>query len=65
MNKQNKPVCKLVGTDGNAFSIIGKVSQTLKKSGLREQATEFTKKAFGAGSYNEVLQLCMEYVDVR
>ena len=61
----SKPVCKLVGTDGNVFSIIGKVSNTLKKAGLPEQAKEFTGKAFSSGSYDDVLALTMECVDVE
>lgn len=59
-----KPVCKLVGTDGNVFAIIGKVSQTLERAGLREQASEFQSKAMNADSYEQVLVLCMEYVSV-
>jgi hypothetical protein len=60
-----KPECKLVGTDGNVFAIIGKVSRTLKETGLKEQAKEFTEKAFASHSYDEVLCLCMEYVEVK
>ena len=59
-----KPKCKLIGTDGNVFAIIGAVSKTLKRTGLSDEAKEFTSKAFGAGSYDEVLQLCMQYVEV-
>jgi len=60
-----KPVCKLVGTDGNVYSIIGKVSEALKKAGMKDKAKEFTEKAFSSGSYDDVLVLCHEYVDVR
>jgi hypothetical protein len=60
-----KPVCMLVGTDGNVFSIIGRVKQALKKAGQGDRAREFVKKAFRAGSYDEVLRLCMEYVEMR
>lgn len=58
------PKVKLTGTDGNAFAIIGKVSKALKKAGLKDKADEFVKRAFSAGSYDEVLQLCCEYVEV-
>jgi len=61
----SKPICKLVGTDGNVFAIIGNVSKSLKKAGLAEKATEFTSKAFNSGSYDEVLQLAMEYVEIE
>lgn len=61
-----KPVYKLVGTDGNAFAIMGKVSSTLKKSGAStEEVNVFLKKAMGTHSYNEMLQVCMDYVDVE
>lgn len=60
-----KPVCKLAGTDGNVFAIIGNVRQTLIRAGLKEEAKEFANKALSSGSYDEVLQLCFEYVDVR
>lgn len=60
-----KPACKLVGTDGNVFSIIGRVKQALKKAGQDDRASEFVKRAFAAGSYDEVLALCTDYVDVH
>ena len=62
---KRKPVVKLVGTDGNVFSIIRRVSGALKKAGQPEEAKAFVAAAFGSGSYGEVLRLCMEYVEVR
>jgi hypothetical protein len=59
-----KPTCKLVGTDGNVFSIIGRVKQALKEAGQEDRAREFVEKAFQARSYDEVLALCTDYVDV-
>ena len=61
----DKPVCKLTGVDGNVFVIIGKVSGTLRRAGLPDQAKEFAEKAMGSGSYDEVLRLCFEYVEVE
>ncbi len=60
-----KPACRLVGTDGNVFAIIGRVQKALKKAGLECRASEFARRAFAATSYDEVLTLCMDYVDVR
>lgn len=60
-----KPTCKLVGEDGNVFNIIGRVSRTLKNNGLQNLASEFQEKAVKSKSYDEVLQLCMEYVEVK
>ena len=59
-----RPECHLVGEDGNVFAIIGTVAQTLRRAGQPAEATEFTRRAFGAGSYDEVLSLCHEYVEV-
>jgi hypothetical protein len=59
-----KPVCRLVGTDGNVFSIIGRVQRALKDAGQPERASEFVQRAFQARSYDEVLGLCADYVEV-
>lgn len=61
----SKPVCSLLGTDGNAFALIGKVSKTLKNSGLRDEANEFQNKAFNSESYDALLVLIGEYVEIR
>lgn len=64
-NPKGKPVCKLVGTSGNVFAIIGTVAQALKAAGQHAEAKAFTAKAFAAGSYSAVLALCHDYVEVR
>lgn len=58
------PKCKLIGTDCNVFSIIGKVSAALKKAGKSTESKEFTEKAFKADNYNAVLVLATKYVSV-
>ena len=63
--KTSKPICKLTGTDGNVFAIIGNVSTALRRGGQIDKVEEFQKKAFSAHSYNEVLQLCHKYVEVQ
>lgn len=59
-----KPECKLVGENGNVFNIIGLVSKALKKAGQPDKAKEFVARAFKSGSYDNVLALCFEYVEV-
>lgn len=55
---------ELVGHDGNAFSIIGRVRKAMKKAGLsEEQIKEFTDEAT-SGDYDHLLQTAMRYVDV-
>lgn len=60
----SKPKCKLIGTDGNVFAIIGAVSKALKNAGQADRAKEFTQKAMTSKSYDEVLALCFDYVEV-
>ena len=59
-----KPKCKLVGTDGNVFALAGRVTGVLKKARQYEEAKEFMDKLPKCKSYDEALQLMMEYVDV-
>lgn len=55
---------RLVGEDGNAFSVLGKVRQALKRGGYSDLAEEFTKEAT-KGDYNNLLRTCMKYVEVE
>ncbi len=60
-----KPECQLVGTDGNVFALIGTASRALKRAGLRDHAEEMRKRIMEgeARSYDEAIQIIMEYVD--
>lgn len=51
----------LVGEDGNAFSILGRVSSALKRGGHGDAVEEFHAEAT-SGDYNHLLQTVMEYV---
>jgi hypothetical protein len=57
------PKCRLTGTDGNVFAIIGAVCKALRRVDLK-RADEFRKRALASTSYDAVLQLAMDYVDV-
>lgn len=65
MTTEQKPTCKLIGTDGNVFALAGQVSQALKKAGQGDRAKEFTERLMKCGSYNEALALMMDYVEVE
>ena len=60
-----KPPCKLIGTDGSVFSIIGRVRRALEADGQEARAREFVERAFRSASYEAVLALCLEYVEVE
>lgn len=65
MTNKLKPKCKLVGMDGNIFCLLGRVSQTLKSNGQPDKAKEVAERVISCGSYNEALEIIMEYVDVE
>ena len=60
----DKPKCKLVGENGNAYNLIGRTMAALKEAGQADKAEEFKEKAFKQESYDKLLQLIMEYVEV-
>lgn len=63
----DKPKCKLIGEDGNIFSLIGLARRALKESDLpdkREKMDELYKRATSTSSYGEALSIIMEYVEV-
>lgn len=59
-----RPPCKLIGTDGNVFSIIGRVRRALEQDDQSDRAREFVKQALESNSYDAVLALCFEYVEI-
>ena len=54
----------LVGEDGNAALIIGRVQKALLRAGApKEERDEFVREAT-SGDYDHLLQTCMEWVEV-
>ena len=59
-----KPTVKLIGTDGNAFFILGRVKKALLKAGAdKEYVSKYMGEAM-AGDYDNLLVVTMGYVDV-
>lgn len=56
---------RLVGEDGNAFSIMARVTKALKAKGHSNAADEFSKSAMAAESYGALLRLVMDTVTVE
>ena len=55
---------KLVGTDGNAFSLMGKVSAALRRAKVsEEEINKFHEEAM-SGNYDHLLRTCCKYVKV-
>lgn len=62
MTEKKKPVLKIIGTDGNAFAILGKAQRVAKQNGMdwdkiRTEAT--------SGNYDNLLGVMMKYFEVE
>ena len=60
----HKPECQMVGQDGNDFAIIGRVSKALKHDEQPARAKHWQERAKKCQSYDELLQLIYDYVEV-
>lgn len=60
-----KPTCKLVGTDGNVFAVIGNVSKALRRAKQDDKVKEFSSRAMQASDYYEVFAIASEYVEIK
>lgn len=59
------PTVKLVGNDGNAFAIMGRVIGALKKAGADKEYTDKYMNEAMSGDYDHLLGVAMEYVNVE
>ena len=56
---------RLVGEDGNAFSVLGRVRAALRRNGESQEFIEaFTKEAT-SGDYDHLLATVMQVVEVE
>lgn len=58
----SKPILKIIGTDGNAFALLGKAFKIARQNGMdwdkiRTEATN--------GDYDHLLQTLMKYFEVE
>jgi hypothetical protein len=56
---------KLVGEDGNAFNIMGKVIQALKKAGVSKEERDLYYKEATSGNYDNLLATTCRWVKVK
>ena len=60
-----KPTVKLIGHDGNAFSIMGRVKKALMLVGADKEYVDKYLKESTVGDYSYLLAVSMEYVNVE
>ena len=59
----DKPTFDFGRSDGNVFSLVGGASRALNNAGQRDEAKKMQSRVLNAGSYDEALQIIMEYVE--
>jgi len=65
MPKHENVSVKLVGEDGNAFSIIGRVSKALRREGVSDTIVKAFQQEAMTGDYDNLLQTVMKWVNVE
>ena len=60
-----KPTVELIGQDGNAFSIMGRVKKALFRAGADKEYIDQYLSETTSGDYDHLLVVSMEYVDVE
>lgn len=55
---------KLVGSDGNAFAVMGKVKKALQRAGVSKEEVEQYLEESMSGDYDHLLGVAMNWVDV-
>ena len=56
---------KLVGNDGNAFSVLGSVRKAMRKGGVSQEVIDDYLSEAMSGDYNHLLRVTMNYVNVE
>jgi hypothetical protein len=54
---------KLVGTNGNAFAILGAVAKAMRKAGVEKSEISTFQQEAMSGDYDHLLFTCMTWVD--
>jgi len=56
---------KLIGEDGNAFAILGRVKRALKRGGVPQAEINQYFEEATSGDYNHLLATTMEWCEVE
>lgn len=61
---KKKPKLQLTGKDGNAFFILGRAKDTLRKAGFTQQEIAAYEAEATSGEYDNLLAVTMKWFDV-
>lgn len=56
---------RLVGEDGNAFAILGRVRRAMQRANVSHEDQEKFMEEATSGDYNSLLRTCMSWVSVN
>lgn len=56
---------KLIGEDGNAFAILGRVMMAMKRAGLSKEVQDAYYAEATSGDYNHLLATTMKWVKTK
>lgn len=56
-----KPYVSLIGCDGNAFAIMGKVAKALKENGHTKEDVNMYRKEAMSGNYDNLLLVSLKW----
>ena len=62
---QSRPNVQLVGSDGNAFAIIGRCISAARKAKWSQEQIDNVRKEMMSGDYDHLLQTACMYFDVE
>lgn len=62
--QNERPKLRLIGTDGNAFAVLGRAQRTLRKQGFPPEAINAFMDLATAGDYDHLLYVVQMWFDV-
>lgn len=62
---KKRPKLKLLGHDGNIFSILGDARRLLRQNGQNQEADEMLKRVEKSEEYHQALHIISEYVETE
>ena len=66
MDKEEKDMDEkysLVGVNGNAYAVMGYTAKAMRREGFSQEEIEEMKNKAMSDDYDNLLMVCMEYID--
>lgn len=63
ITQRTRPQSPLIGSDGNIFNLMGVATRSLNEANKNTEAEEMCERIMKSGSYEEALNIMMEYVE--